>query len=598
MRLKSKLASLVPVKRFGAYSPILIATAALFAFAACMFGINWWALKPYTPTLAELRALQLLACAAAAALWLLAVFYTFKARRADLTAKQHQVFMQSRIVAGLSEGVFVQSFGNKLAAPVPAGIKTLFRRNDLEGLSLESLLRNLVPGTTLTRVIEHLRAAQNQQSTDTGVAASHTPIEVELHFDRGGGFDSVHVELEFRPVTGSGDETFISIRDVTARATLTTELSKSHREVETQLELLLGVLHLEPARLSQFLVNANKAVEAINAVLKKPAREEQVFRAKLEEILQEVRRVKSASDELAMATVAAKAQVFEDSLHELRRRESLGGNDFLPLAVKLDDLFGTLANVNSAATRIANFRSPTAAAEAPADIAAKPRMTENGTLIIAPPTFTESSASSAASHAAVPLRAAVAGSLEGALQSFTQHAAQELGKQVNLRCKGLEQVPAQYQAAVKNVVIQFVRNSLAHGIESPADRIAAAKPEAGKLDVEFRQPSKGGYELRFEDDGCGLDPDEIRRVAVSKGIVSAQHAAGLNDRQAIKLIFKSGFSTSEEITRDKGRGVGMSVVRRYVSEAGGRIGLASVAGVHTRFRVGFPPLAEQQSAVA
>jgi chemotaxis protein histidine kinase CheA len=340
-------------------------------------------------------------------------------------------------------------------------------------------------------------------------------------------------------------------------------------------------------------------VAAINTVLKKPARDEQVFRAKLEEILQEVRRVKSASDELAMAAVAVKAQVFEDSLHELRRRETLGGNDFLPLAVKLDDLFGTLANVNSAATRIANFRNPTAAAEAPADTAATPRMTENGTLIIAPPTFTESSASAAAaSHAAVPLRAAVAGSLEGALQSFTQHAAQELGKQVNLHCKGLEQVPAQYQAAVKNVVIQFVRNSLAHGIESPADRIAASKPECGKLDVEFRQPTKGGYELRFEDDGCGLDPDKIRTVAVSKGIVSAQHAAGLNDRQAIKLIFKSGFSTSEEITRDKGRGVGMSVVRRYVSEAGGRIGLASVAGVHTRFRIGFPPLVEQQSAVA
>jgi two-component system, chemotaxis family, sensor kinase CheA len=595
------------VKRFGAYSPILTATAALFAFAVCMFGINWWTLRPYTSTLAELRALQLLACAAAAALWLLATFYTLKARRTDLGAKQQQDFMQSRIVAGLSEGVFVQSFGNKLAAPVPEGIKALLRRNDLEGLSLESALRNLVPGTTLTRVIEHLRAAQNRQTTEAGAAAGQTPIEVELHFDRGGGFDSVHVELEFRPVTGSGDETFISIRDVTARAKLTSDLGKSHREVETQLELLLGILHLEPARLSQFLMNANQAVEAINAVLKKPAREEQAFRAKLEEILQEVRRVKSASDELAMATVAAKAQVFEDSLHELRRRASLGGNDFLPLAVKLDDLFSTLANVNSAAARIANFRSPAAPVTVPAEIAAAPRTTENGTLIlapprmtangtliIAPPAFTEASAPS---NAAVPLRAAAAGSLEGALQSFTQHAAQELGKQVNLRCQGLEQVPAQYQAAVKNIVIQFVRNSLAHGIESPADRIAASKPEFGKLDVEFRQPSKGGYELRFEDDGCGLDPEEIRTVAVTKGIVSAQHAAGLNDRQAIKLIFKSGFSTSEEITRDKGRGVGMSVVRRYVSEAGGRIGLASVVGKHTRFRIGLPSIAEQ-SAVA
>jgi two-component system chemotaxis sensor kinase CheA len=87
-----------------------------------------------------------------------------------------------------------------------------------------------------------------------------------------------------------------------------------------------------------------------------------------------------------------------------------------------------------------------------------------------------------------------------------------------------------------------------------------------------------------------LDAQQLRDTAVAKGMISAEDAAKLADRQAIKLIFRKGFSTVAEPTSELGRGMGMALVRRHVSEAGGKVGLATVLGSQTRFRISLPPL--------
>ena len=98
-----------------------------------------------------------------------------------------------------------------------------------------------------------------------------------------------------------------------------------------------------------------------------------------------------------------------------------------------------------------------------------------------------------------------------------------------------------------------------------------------------------GFELTFQDDGRGLDPDKVRGVAVARGLVTEEEASRLRDRQAIKLIFKSGFTTMADDGGTK-HGSGMSLVRRYVHEAGGKIALASLVGQETRFKVTLPTL--------
>jgi two-component system chemotaxis sensor kinase CheA len=102
--------------------------------------------------------------------------------------------------------------------------------------------------------------------------------------------------------------------------------------------------------------------------------------------------------------------------------------------------------------------------------------------------------------------------------------------------------------------------------------------------------------LLFQDDGRGLDPDKVRDVAVAKGLLTQEDARQLRDRQAIKLIFKSGFTTMTDIPGDAKHGTGMSLVRRYVHEAGGKIALASIVGQETRFKVTLPALEQAADA--
>jgi chemotaxis protein histidine kinase CheA len=168
--------------------------------------------------------------------------------------------------------------------------------------------------------------------------------------------------------------------------------------------------------------------------------------------------------------------------------------------------------------------------------------------------------------------------------------AQENQKAVVLECNGLDLVPPRYQATVKNVAIQLIRNAVVHGIESPAEREAAGKPANATLHLEFKSTPGSGFELSFQDDGRGLDPGKVRDVAVAKGLLTEEEARELRDRQAIKLIFKSGFTTMTDTPGDAKHGSGMSLVRRYVHEAGGKIALASIQGQETRFKVTLPAL--------
>jgi hypothetical protein len=292
--------------------------------------------------------------------------------------------------------------------------------------------------------------------------------------------------------------------------------------------------------------------------------------------------------------------LLEDSLQELRSRGAVSGGDFLPLAVKLDQLYGQFAQLRSLTSQAGPAAEPDDTPEA--------RMTQNGTQIIEAPKFLAEiaqqsalSKNSASSQKAAPPKAhriAQAGSLESALAALTELVAQEHHKTVVIECTGMQLVPPRYQATIKNVAIQLIRNAVMHGVESSAARVGAGKPVHGTLHLEFKILADQSFELHFQDDGRGLDPDTVRATAVAKGLISAEAATRLRDRQAIKLIFKSGYTTLEPAPGDVPHGSGMSLVRRYVHEAGGKIALATLLGHETRFKVTLPAAAAADAQVA
>ncbi len=510
-----------------------------------------------------------------------------------ITAKRHEREKQEllgasnrlteAILKNTEQGLFLLDSKDKIQPQVSQSLTTLFRRQDFSNLSFEKLLGPIVSAKTLTVARAHIGALLGGAPRED--AAESNPLKaVEVRLaNPDGSYDAAHYSFEFDPIEIPREPRMwlVRVTDITLRVQTVRELEDLRAQLQTQGEILRTVLQMGGARFAAYLQRTDASMKTITAVLRKPAREEEAFRHKLEEALDEVDRVRRDAAAFKLSAVEGAARLFEDSLHELRSRSALSGSDFLPLAVKLDQLYGQFATVRS----LTAGAGPARATGTPPQSAS---MTENGTQIIEPPKFMAEKSTAQAVPGAQ--RLAPAGSLENTLRALTDHVAQEHNKTVVLDCLGLQLVPAQYQAAVKNVAIQLIRNAVMHGIEPPAARQAAGKPDQGTLRLEFKTLPNNSFELLFEDDGCGLDPDQVRATAIARGVITGETAARLRDREAIKLIFKSGYTTLSS-PGDTTHGSGMSLVRRYVHEAGGKIALASLLGHETRFKVALPPLA-------
>ncbi len=134
-------------------------------------------------------------------------------------------------------------------------------------------------------------------------------------------------------------------------------------------------------------------------------------------------------------------------------------------------------------------------------------------------------------------------------------------------------------------LVHMIRNSMDHGLEMPDERIAAGKPETGKIRLAARHQA-GEIHIEIADDGRGLDRDRILAKAKERGMVAAGEQ--LSDSDIYNLIFKPGFSTAEKVTEVSGRGVGMDVVWKHLDHLRGRVEIRSTPGRGARFLLRLP----------
>lgn len=163
-----------------------------------------------------------------------------------------------------------------------------------------------------------------------------------------------------------------------------------------------------------------------------------------------------------------------------------------------------------------------------------------------------------------------------------------LGKQVALVMEGQEtELDKTIIEAIKDPLTHIVRNSVDHGFETPAARVAAGKPAEGRL--QLRAFHEGGQvNIEIIDDGGGIDPERIKRKAIERGLITVEQGAKMGPRELQQLIFAPGFSTAEAVTNVSGRGVGMDVVRTNIEKIGGTVDIVSDAGQGTTLKIKIP----------
>lgn len=168
--------------------------------------------------------------------------------------------------------------------------------------------------------------------------------------------------------------------------------------------------------------------------------------------------------------------------------------------------------------------------------------------------------------------------LFSALPRIVRDTAGGLGKAVTLHVDGADvELDREMIEMLRDPLVHIVRNSIDHGIETPAERRALGKRETGRLEVSARQ---SGNQILVEivDDGAGIDVTRVVAKAISSGLLDEAKASTLSPQARLDLIFAPGLSSRDAATEVSGRGVGMDVVRANIESIGGRIALTSRSG--------------------
>ncbi|HWF02909.1 MAG TPA: Hpt domain-containing protein, partial [Candidatus Angelobacter sp.] len=180
------------------------------------------------------------------------------------------------------------------------------------------------------------------------------------------------------------------------------------------------------------------------------------------------------------------------------------------------------------------------------------------------------------------------GNLYTRLSRTVRDAAKAVNKKVELTLAGAEtELDNNIIQQISDPLIHLVRNAVAHGLERDEERYALGKSDSGNIAVRAYHRGNHIY-IEVEDDGRGIDYEKVRKTAVDHGLLSAEAAAELNEKELLDLLFQPGFSTAPRKTELSGRGVGLDVVKANLAQLNGEIEIETQKAYGTRFTLKVP----------
>ncbi len=524
------------------------------------------------------RTLLLTGTALAAVLLAMMLYFAVRARRAAAAAATAQRQIDD-IFRTVREGLFLVDRDLRIGAAHSDSLQSLLRAPAPAGALLEELLRPLVDDKTLQAATRFLGLLWKDKINDELIDSVNPLSQVEAHFARPqGGRDTRYLSFSFRRVRSKGGEhgserVLGTVADVTDRVLLAQELEQVRAEHESQAAMLLQVMKIEPPLLEGFLGTLDAACRKANAMLTAPGMAQDDLRRKLNGVFRELHALKGESTALGLGSVSTRIHAMEEILTALRSRQQLAGNDFVPIVVRLDELLGHASTIAQMHQRFAAMRPALAELEA------------------SPPVSGAPAGADSPGAARAPDRPP---GLEPLLRQIVREVATAVGREARLQTEGLLKVPPVYGAVVKDICIQMIRNSICHGIEPPEERAIAGKSRGGTVRVVFIDQGVDDYGLTVEDDGRGLDYEQILDRALRDGLLKPEQAMQLDRASIFRLIFHPGFTTATTVSEHAGRGVGLDVVTAMIRERGGRIGVSTAPGQYTRFKILLPKKPAQQ----
>lgn len=494
-------------------------------------------------------------------------FFVRRLREADAQTFEAQRETQE-ILRTVNTGLFLLDKDLKIGNQYSKALTGIVGTDKLTGENLNTVLRNRISDKDLETAQEFIKQLYNPRVKESLVHSLNPLHKIMIHSDSDVGADSRYLDFKFSRVYRDKeiDKILVDVSDVSEAVRLEKRLEKERAQNDMQMEMLSTILSVEASIIQDFIVNTQRHIERVNNILKNPGSSQFELENKLNAIYREMHSLKGESSALKLHSFTKIASDAEDKLHALQNKGKLSGNDFLPLAVYLDELITLTSTIENLSQRI-HATAPTTTSHEQ-----------------------DTTPSTVFDNNAIGAKSLGKNSAVGFLEQFAQDIAERQGKQVKINASQFEEAvynSESFKATLKEISLQFLRNAIVHGVETPNERLAKGKREVGTIQLNLTK-SDGKIVFMIEDDGAGIDYDKIRNYLVKMGRYDQDSVQELQKNQLLAILFSSGFSTKTTTDEDGGRGVGLDIVKDRVKNLGGRVNVQSEKGAYTRFIVTLP----------
>ncbi|WP_201508627.1 ATP-binding protein [Psychrobacter alimentarius] len=534
-----------------------------------------------------IRLIQALGVVAIFAYFLIFVFFFVRRLRetdAEALAARRET---QEIMETVNTGLFLLDKDLRIGQQHSRALNDIIGADRLAGENFTNVLRGRISDKDLKTTQQFIEQLYNPRVKEKLVDSLNPLHKVMLHNTSDNkGLNDRFLDFKFSRVYDDKNiaRILVNVNDVSDAVYLEQRLEKERTENDMQIEMLTTILNVNPKIINEFIANTQTHIEKMNNILKNPGSSQYELEGKLKAIYREMHSLKGEASALKLHSFTKIASDAEDKLHALQNQGQLSGNDFLPLAVHLDDLLSLSNTIATLGERINRSAPPSvkpAAARASAPVSdsfAKTSSTENHTI----------SNINADHGQSIDLDDEKDDQLSF-YKEFAKDIAARQGKQVQLKSDTLAQanIPDHLVKPIKEISIQLLRNAVVHGIEAPSVRHSTGKDAVGTIDVEVKD-SGSDVLLVVQDDGQGIDYDGIRNKLSKEGRFSTEEANQLSQNDLLKQLFSSGFSTKEHADEDGGRGVGLDIIKAKVKEYNGKLNVNSELGQMTRFVITLP----------
>lgn len=450
------------------------------------------------------------------------------------------------ILANVLEGIFLLSGDLNLGAAHSKHLERLLECDRIEGASFFDILKPGLSDRDLEAVRDYFGLFTSGNVNEDLLKEINPLAEADFAFPRGGGV-MVCKHLRFQFIRIASPDAPYPIMGVAVDVTDEYELKK-RLEVEEKahrrtMESLFQIIHVDPVMMREFIIDTEAELETVNELMRADGSS---GREVLEMLYQSAHAIKGNAALLGLQEFADKVHLYEDAVKAKLEAEH-EWRDLLELTLGLGDIKRELDGIKNLIDKILRFQTETKAAG-----------------------LQDSSL------------------LRYSIEKNVHKESARTGVPVTVEFTGFGRlsVPDEYRKLVKDVIVQFIRNSFAHAFEGSQARASAGKTQEGRITLAVEH-GESALTIRYQDDGRGIDPERLRLVARTIPELASQ-ADAMNAEELTALIFRPGFSTAESTTVGAGRGIGMALVMRRVTEAGGKLDVKSDPGRYTEFSIALP----------